>query len=109
VQPDRTELRVRSGENASLFARATGVEELPDGYRFAFPARAGEAQDLLRFILAERACCPFFTFELTFPSPHRAIYLSVRGGAGVKEIVQAGAASTVITRAGITAVAKPIP
>lgn len=97
------ELRVRGGENASLFARAQGVEELPDGYRFAFPAEASEAQEILRFILAERACCPFFTFELTFPSPHQAIYLAVRGREGVKQIVQASVASVAITRASVAA------
>src|SRR5690349_4857599 len=57
------ELRVRGGENASLFSRALDVQELPDGYRFAFPAEADNVPDLLRFILAERTCCPFFTFE----------------------------------------------
>ena len=66
-----------------------GAQELPDGYRFTFPARDEDARDLLQFILAERACCPFFTFELAFPSPHQAIPLTVRGREGVKEIVRA--------------------
>lgn len=82
------ELRVRGEENAALFAGARSVDELPDGYRFAFPADAQSAQGLLVFILAEAACCPFFTFELTFPSPHQCILLTVRGGEGVKEIVR---------------------
>jgi hypothetical protein len=90
-----SELSVRGEENASLFAHAEGAEELPDGYRFTFPAEADFAPDLLQFVLAERACCPFFTFELTFPSPHQAIYLTVRGREGVKEIVRASVAATV--------------
>ena len=94
------ELRVRSEENSALFARAQSVRELPDGYRFAFPPEADVAQNLLQFILAERACCPFFTFELAFPSPHHAIYLVVRGRDGVKEIVRASVASVVIERGG---------
>ncbi len=93
------ELCVRGEENASLFARAHSTQELPDGCRFAFPAAADEARNLLQFVLAERACCPFFTFELTFPSPHHTIYLTVRGREGVKEIVRASVASTVIERA----------
>ena len=58
------ELSVRGEENGALFARATGALELPDGYRFTFPAEEDEAHELMRFVLAERACCPFFTFEL---------------------------------------------
>ena len=92
------ELQVRSEVNESLFAHAQGVQELPDGYRFAFLAEADTGRNLMQFILAERACCPFFTFELTFPSPHQAIYLTVRGGEGVKEIVRASVASTIIER-----------
>jgi hypothetical protein len=83
------ELRVRGEENSSLFARANIVRELSDGYRFTFPALDGDARGLLAFILDERACCPFFTFELAFPSPHQAIHLTVRGREGVKEIVRA--------------------
>ncbi len=85
------ELRARSYENSSRFARAQEVQELADGYTFTFPA--GEAQDLLEFVLAERSCCPFFTFELVFPSPHQVIYLTVRGASGVKEIVAAMASA----------------
>lgn len=97
------ELRARGEENASLFTRAQSVEELPDGYRFVFPAEADDARELLRFILAERACCPFFTFELTFPSPHQSIHLVVRGREGVKEIIRAGAAAKVSAQARIAA------
>jgi hypothetical protein len=79
------ELRERKGENAALFAHARARTELEDGYCFTFAAE--EAQNLVVFILAERACCPFFTFELSFPSPHQVVLLAVRGGAGVKEIV----------------------
>ena len=81
-----TELGERSRENAALFARSHAVNELPDGYRWTFAA--GEAPDLLEFILAERDCCPFFTFELTFPAPHQAVLLTVRGREGVKDILR---------------------
>lgn len=82
------ELRAR-GEDvvAPLFARAQRMEETPDGYCFAFPAQAGGVRDLLEFILSERDCCPFFTFELAFPSPHESVWLTLRGGENVKEFV----------------------
>lgn len=99
-----TELRARGGENASLFARASGVEELADGYCFTFPASDEDAQDLLRFVLAERDCCPFFTFELAFASPHEAIQLTIRGREGVKEIVRESEALAAVARVGDVAV-----
>ncbi len=95
------ELRVRGEESGSLFARALSVHELPDGYSFAFPAGEDDARDLLGFVLAERACCPFFTFELTFASPHQSIQLAVRGREGVKEIVYDGAVTKVSAQASI--------
>ena len=91
------DLRVRGEENGKLFARAQGVRELPDGYRFTFPPDEEQVGSLVRFILAERACCPFFTFELAFPSPHQAVELTVRGREGVKEIVRDGAGVQVNT------------
>jgi hypothetical protein len=87
------ELRVRGAENAALFARSHSAQELSDGYSFVFPASEECARDLLEFVLAERACCPFFTFELTFAAPHESIQLAVRGREGVKEIMREGVIS----------------
>src|SRR5690349_15094968 len=81
------DLRLREREIAAFFAIAEAARELPDGYAFGFPAGEQLANDALTFILAERACCPFFTFELTFPSPHQQMWLAIRGRDGVKEIV----------------------
>lgn len=89
------ELHIRGAENRILFAQALETQELADGYRFAFPADESGIPALLQFILAERACCPFFTFELTFPSPHETVWLAVRGREGVKEIVHDALASRV--------------
>ncbi|WIG57901.1 MAG: hypothetical protein OJF49_000646 [Ktedonobacterales bacterium] len=83
-----SELRARGDEIASLFDHVLHMRELPDGYSFAFPGETSQAQALLDFIITERACCPFFTFELTFPSPHQAVWLDVRGGVGVKDFVR---------------------
>jgi hypothetical protein len=82
------ELRAR-GETlaAPLFARVQRVDELPDGYCFAFAPEEDGVRDVFDFVLSERACCPFFTFELAFPSPHQVVWLTIRGREGVKEIV----------------------
>lgn len=82
------ELRERGDENTALFASVREVRELPDGFRFAFPPDADGIPSLMRFITAERACCPFFTFELQFAAPHQAIWLAVRGSEEVKGIVR---------------------
>lgn len=84
------ELETRIADNSPLLTRVRAMRELPDGYRFAFSAEPDGIPDLVGFILAERACCPFFTFELAFPSPHQNIWLTVRGREGVKEIVREG-------------------
>lgn len=84
------ELEVRGDENAELFAHASAVEELADGYRFAFSADDDGVPALVRFILAERACCPFFTFELAFPSPHQVVWLAIHGNEEAKGIVRDG-------------------
>jgi hypothetical protein len=90
-----TELEVRGDENAELFAHARAVEELADGYRFSFPADDDGIPALVRFILAERACCPFFTFEVQFPSPHQVVWMAVRGNEEAKAIVRDGLVSKV--------------
>jgi hypothetical protein len=82
------ELRTREQEVSPLFEHITRARELSDGYAFAFPPDASRAHDLLDLILAERACCAFFTFELSFPAPHDAVWLYLRGGDEIKEFVR---------------------
>lgn len=87
LTPD--ELGQRSAELESLFAHATDAREHSEGYSFAFPAEPSEARTLLDFVLFERACCPFFTFSLAFPSPHTTIWLTVRGAEETKSVLAA--------------------
>jgi hypothetical protein len=91
---------------APLFTRVRDVREEPDGYRFAFPAAAESVRDLLEFVLSERDCCPFFTFELSFPSPHESVWLTLRGGEGVKEFVAGGFATLDMPRVTATKAAR---
>jgi hypothetical protein len=84
---NQEQLELREQDVAALFAQATQTRELPDGYALAFAAGADMAHALLDFVIAERACCPFFTFELTFAAPHGAIWLSLRGPHGVKAML----------------------
>ena len=63
------------------------ARQLPDGYALRFPGEDMWATRLLTFIIGERACCPFFTFELVFEAGQGAIWLHLRGPAGTTEFV----------------------
>ena len=81
------DLRQRGDDIADLFAVALAAAEYPDGYGFAFPAGESLTRRLLDFVVFERACCPFFTFALTFPSPHDVVWLQIRGAVQAKGVV----------------------
>ena len=80
------EARVRRRDAArGMLDRSRLVGEMEDGYEFAFPGDAEWAMRLTEFIVAERACCPFFTFELAFGPG--GILLRVRGPEGTKQFI----------------------
>jgi len=81
------ELAQRGEEVADLFQYVQQVQELPDGYAFRFPGDDTWATQALEFIRAERACCPFFTFELVFEPQQGPIWLRMRGAGDVKEFI----------------------
>ena len=70
-----------------LLDRSRLVGEMEDGYEFAFPGDADWATRLTEFIVAERSCCPFFTFELVFEPGEYEILLRVRGPEGTKQFI----------------------
>jgi len=43
---------------------------------------------LLEVIVAERACCPFFTFELIFTPDQGPLWLRLLGPEGAKEVAR---------------------
>lgn len=75
------------GPLADLFSQAEAQRGLADGFAFKFAGDAETAVSLFNFIQKERDCCAFFTFDLTFEPNHGPIWLSLRGGEGVKEFV----------------------
>ncbi len=80
--------RLNRGDTiAVLFDRAQAAKELEDGYRFEFPSDPDLLHGLVGWIPAERACCPFFTFVLTFTPAEGPIRLDIRGPEGVKEFL----------------------
>jgi hypothetical protein len=83
------EMANRGDEIEQILAGRLDVRPLPDGFALRFPGEVTFASRLLAFIAAERACCPFFTFELVFEPRQGPIWLHLRGPAGTKEFVAA--------------------
>ncbi len=82
------DLALRRAEIAhTLVSGRQEVRDLPDGYALRFPGDETWAARLLAFITGERACCPFFTFELIFEPQQGPLWLHLRGPEGTKELV----------------------
>lgn len=64
------------------------VKELSDGYAFRYKADSQLIQDAAEFIVYERLCCPFFTFELAVEPDANRLWLRLRGQNGVKEFIR---------------------
>jgi len=73
---------------ANIFGSCEQVQELSDGYAFRFPGDEQWAARLLQFVIEERKCCPFFTFNLLFEPEKGPIWLQLRGDERVKLFVK---------------------
>ncbi len=80
--------RRRQEVATEVFRVARRPREIEDGYEFTFPGSAGWAARLTEFVVFERACCPFFTFEIVFEPDEGPIALKIRGPEGVKEFIE---------------------
>lgn len=82
----------RARQQTTLEAVRVGVravEERPDGYAFTFAADAESLARLAEFIALESRCCAFLDFRLDVKAGSGAAVLSVTGGAGAKEFIEA--------------------
>ena len=78
---ERRKLRARIGESLEeTLDRESGYS-----YRFASDALLPE---LLEIIRAERQCCPFFRFALTFEPGNGPLWLDITGPEGTKEFLR---------------------
>jgi hypothetical protein len=71
-----------------LFAHQLSREELPEGYAFRFPGDPEIMRHLAEFVLYERQCCPFFTFEVIFEADQGPATLRLLGPEGTKEFLE---------------------
>lgn len=82
------ESNVRKDEIQEMLASSQELRELTDGYAFQFPSDKIWPNKLMHFIEGERACCPFFAFELHFEPAQGPTWLYIRGQEGVKEMLK---------------------
>ena len=82
---DLAERRVSNGE---VFAAVEEVEELEDGHAFKFANDPSRIAQLVELIQAERECCLFFRFSLTFEPNQGPVWLQVQGPPGVKDFTR---------------------
>lgn len=78
----------RKESTAEVLHQAVRVREIEDGYEFMFPGEGGPVAGIVELVVAERACCPFFVFEILFEAAGGPIRLRVTGPDGAKEFIQ---------------------
>ena len=85
---DEEQRHRREELSRELFSGREDTRELDDGYEFVFPGGAEWAEKLVSFVVSERECCPFFTFEILFESGGGPVSLRVRGPEGAREFMR---------------------
>lgn len=68
-------------------ARHVGVHDLPDGIELVYPVDRGLVAALATWIVDERRCCPFLTFELEVGPGDPRLRLRLRGPEGTRELL----------------------
>lgn len=83
------EERVERGQGwEALLADAEDVTELAEGYALKFPNRDALIMRATELIIAERRCCRFFRFTLTFEPNEGPVWLHVEGAGEVKAFIK---------------------
>jgi hypothetical protein len=68
----------RAPEVKTILSKATGRRQTDDGVIVEFPHDDATARAVLEFVLAERHCCAFFSYEIGF-SPGLTLRLRASG------------------------------
>lgn len=65
----------------------TVARELTDGWALQIDTARMPVVDLAQWISLERKCCPFFDFEVDLHGVDGSVWMSLKGGEGVKEFI----------------------
>jgi hypothetical protein len=71
-----------------LFPRALETLELDQGFEFIFPAEDTLISQLTEFIVFERNCCRFLSFELVFQPEQGPLHLRILSKPEAKPIIR---------------------
>ena len=80
------ELPERKTLLSKLGQAVTETQEREEGYAYRFESDA-LLPEILEIVRAERACCPFLRFSLTFEPGNGPLWLEVTGPQGTKEFI----------------------
>ena len=73
---------------AILKVKVLDKSELEKGYKYKFEGSDKVFDELVAFIKTERACCDFFTFDLSISDNKSNIWLSITGPDGAKDFIR---------------------
>ena len=72
-----------------LIRAIQNVQEVENGYEFAFPNETEFISRIAEFISNERLCCPFLNFTLNIVSNRKPVSLLLTGPLGTQEFLRA--------------------
>lgn len=73
---------------AALKLKVLDRQELTNGYKYKFEGSDNLLDELIVFIKSERACCDFFTFNLSISDNQSNTWLSITGPDGAKDFIR---------------------
>jgi hypothetical protein len=82
--------REQHGETAvRMLGAVLEVRAVTNGFALGLPLDTVMLHTVADYIANERLCCPFFDFNLSIEAGARQLWLTLSGGQGVKEFLQA--------------------
>lgn len=81
LQERRMELKTE------IFTHLIKKEEIKQGFIYYFNDVDGMAENITELMLKEKACCPFFKFDLSILPFKKGIALKISGSKAVKELL----------------------
>jgi hypothetical protein len=87
--PSRADFDAHLSEGRLLLGPALERRELPDGWAFRLPNDDETVLAVARWTVAERRCCPFFTFAIEREPEPGALWLRITGPEDAKRVLDA--------------------
>jgi hypothetical protein len=73
---------------AVLKSKVLARQDLANGYKYKFAGSDDLLDQVITFIKSERACCDFFTFDLSVSDNQSYLWLSITGQDGAKDFIK---------------------